>query len=138
MKFKKIIISALILLIIGLFVAYKMYNKPHVNVADEKATVSLSAAKLLQDFSTDEATANADYLEKIIQVKGIVAEAKVENNKGIVTLETGDDFATILCHLTVEETKNINTIKVGQNISLKGICTGFLMDVVLVKCVITN
>lgn len=138
MKLKKIIISALILAFIGAFIGYKMYNKPHVNVATEKADIVLSADQILADFTTDEAVANAKYLEKIIQVKGIVLETKIENNTGIIILQTNDDFATILCHLTPQETKNISKIKKGQQITLKGICTGFLMDVVLVKCVITN
>lgn len=138
MKAKKIIISILVLGLLGAFVAYKMYNKPHVNVADEKADITLTSDKIFTDFSSDETTANAKYLDKIVQVKGVVADFKVENDKGIVTLETNDDFATILCHLTKEQTKKVSNSIIGQEITLKGICTGFLMDVVLVKCVVIN
>lgn len=138
MKAKKIIISILVLGLLGAFIAYKMYNKPHVNVADEKADITLTANKILSDFTTDEATANSKYLDKIVQVNGKVIRVAIENGKGIVTLKTNDDFGSVICHLTPEESKNISTIKEHQEITLKGICTGFLMDVILVKCVIIN
>ncbi|MFK8061245.1 MAG: hypothetical protein AB8B78_14305 [Polaribacter sp.] len=138
MKAKKIIISILVLSLIGAFIAYKMYNKPHINVAEEKADITITSNKILQEFSTDETTANSKYLEKIVQVKGVVSKIEKENEKGIITLKTNDDFGSILCHLSVEETKKISSLKEGQQATLKGICTGYLMDVILVKCVIIN
>ena len=137
MKAKKIIISILVLVLLGVFVAYKMYNKPHVNVTDENADITLSANRILTDFSSDETQANTKYLEKIIQVKGVVAKVENENGKGIITLQTNDDFGSVICHLTPEESNNL-TIEAGQQITLKGICTGFLMDVILVKSVVVN
>jgi len=138
MKLKKIIIGILILGFIGAFAAYEMYNKPHVNVAEASADISLSADKILNDFSSDENAANSKYLEKIISVKGVVSEIKIEKEKGIITLKTKDDFGSVLCHLSDEATSKINLFKEGQVIMIKGICTGFLMDVILVKCEFVN
>lgn len=138
MNLKKIIIAILVFVVVGVFVGYKMYNKPHINVADEQADVMLTANKIIADFSSDETTANKNYLEKIIAVTGTVSNIKVEKSKGIITLKTNDDFGSIICHLTADETKKINTIKAGQKITIKGICTGFLMDVILIKSVITK
>ncbi|MDP5105891.1 MAG: OB-fold putative lipoprotein [Polaribacter sp.] len=138
MKIKKIIIFMLVLGSICAFFAYKMYHKPHVNVAASKSDISLSADKILTDFTSDENAANAVYLEKIIEVNGIISDVKIENEKGIITLKTNDDFGSVLCHLSENATKEMNTLKTGQSIRLKGICTGFLMDVILVKCEISN
>lgn len=133
MNKKKIIIGILVLGIIGAFVGYKMYNKPHVDVAEASADISITANKILEEFSENEATANTKYLEKIIEVNGEVAEIKIEKEKGIIALKTNDDFGSVLCHLSLESTKKMNTIKEGQIITVKGICTGYLMDVILVK-----
>jgi cold shock CspA family protein len=138
MNKRKIIIGILILGIIGVFTAYKMYNKPHINVAETSSDISLTSNKILNDFSSDENAANTKYLEKIIEVVGTISELKNENGKGIVTLKTNDDFGNVLCHLSTEESKKINTLKEGQTIIVKGICKGYLMDVILVKCVIKN
>jgi DNA/RNA endonuclease YhcR with UshA esterase domain len=138
MKLKKIIIRILILVIIGAFVAYKMYNKPHVNVANSKSDISLTADKILNDFSSDENSSNSKYLEKIIEVKGVISEINIEKEKGIITLKTNDDFGSVLCHLSEAATKKMSALQEGQSITVKGICTGFLMDVILVKCEFSN
>ena len=138
MNIKKISIAILVLGILGALVAYKMYNKPHVNVADETADITLTANTILNDFSSDESIANTKYLEKIIEVKGVISDIKIEKEKGIITLKTNDDFGSVLCHLSKESTQKISSLKEGQLIRIKGICTGFLMDVILVKCEIIN
>lgn len=135
---KRITLVILILGIIGAFVAYKMYNKPHIDVADSKSDIVVSADKIQRDFSTNENLANTNYLEKIIEVSGEISELTLENKKGIITLKTKDDFGSVLCHLSDNSTQKMNTLKVGKSVRLKGICTGYLMDVILVKCEIIN
>ena len=138
MKAKQIIIAILVLTIIGAFIGYKMYNKPHVDVAEASADISISANSILNEFSTDETTANGKYLDKIVAIKGEISDLKIEKEKGIITLKTNDDLGSILCHLSQASTKKIDEIKVGETITVKGICTGYLMDVVLVKSEIIN
>ncbi|MFT7443050.1 MAG: hypothetical protein ACI9Q3_001428 [Maribacter sp.] len=138
MNIKKIIFGILILGIIGSFVAYKIYNKPHVNVGEASVDLRISADKILNDFILDETLANETYLEKIIEVTGVISDIKKEREKGIIALKTNDDFASVLVHLSEEATKKISSLKLGQTIVLKGICTGYLMDVILVKSEIIN
>lgn len=138
MKTKKIIIIILILGIVGAFVAYKMYNKPHVDVADSKSDIVLTADAIMTDFSSNENEANTKYLEKIIEVSGVISNLKTEKGQGIIALKTNDDFGSVLCHLSVASTTKMNTLKEGQTINIKGICTGYLMDVILVKCELIN
>ena len=138
MKFKKIVLP-LILLSVGIaIVAYNVYNKPHIDVVDAKADVLVTAENLFTEFSTDEATANAEYLDKIIQVKGIVQKLEIENGIGIVTLKTEDDVGSVQCNLSTEAKNDFNVLKENELVTIKGICTGYLMDVVLVKSEIVN
>lgn len=138
MNKKKIAASILLIVFAGAIIAYKMYNKPHVNVAETSSDITISTKALLEAFSSNETTANAKYLEKIIEVSGVVSEIKNEKGKGIVTLTNADSFGSVLCHLSLEATQKTNTIKEGQTITVKGICTGYLMDVILVKCELIN
>lgn len=133
MNKKKIILVILILGIVGAFIAYKMYNKPHVDVAATSSDITITANNLLNDFSTDETSANAKYLDKIVEVSGTIAKLETEADKGVVVLQTNEDFGSVRCTLSEASTQKINDLKVGDNITLKGICTGYLMDVVLVK-----
>ena len=138
MNKKKIFFIVLILGLITVLLAYKMYNKPHINVANSSANIILTANKIVNDFISDENAANTKYLEKIIEVKGVISKREIENGKGIITLKTNDEFGSVLCHLSEVASKNVNAIKEGDVVSVKGICTGYLMDVVLVKCEIIN
>ena len=135
---KKITIYILIIGLLGVFIGYKMYNKPHINVAEKPVDIALTATTLLADFSSNETSANTKYLDKIIAVKGMVTNVEFDGEKAAISLQTKDDFGSVVCYLTKEEFKKSPEIKEGQEVVLKGICTGFLMDVILVKCVIMN
>lgn len=138
MNRKKIFIVILILGFLGAFFGYKIYNKPHVNIAEASADITIEASKILNEFSTDETKANSKFLDKIVLIKGEVSDVKTEKGKGIITLKTDDDFGSVLCHLSEKSTKKMSMIKQGQSVTIKGICTGYLMDVVLVKSEIIN
>ncbi|WP_158841827.1 OB-fold protein [Polaribacter sp. L3A8] len=138
MKKNKIIISILIIVISVVFAVYKVYNKPHVNVADTKSEITLTADKIINDFSLDETKANGLYLDKIIKVYGKIDKLNLVKEKGIITLKTKDDFGSVLCHLSEKGTKKMSLLKEGQSISIKGICTGYLLDVILVNGEVTN
>lgn len=138
MNRKQIILVFIIFGTVGGFLVYKMYNKPHIDVLKSSTEISISANKILDDFASDETAANKKYLEKIILIKGKISETKIEKEKGIITLKTNDNFGSILCHLSAEATKKMSTLNAGETVAIKGICTGFLMDVILVKSEIIN
>ena len=135
---KKITIYILIIGLLAIFIGYKMYNKPHINVAKKSVDINITANTLLADFSSDETKANTEYLDKIIAVKGMVTTIEFNGEKAAISLQTKDDFGSVVCYLVKDEFKKSAEIKEGQEVILKGICTGFLMDVILVKCVIIN
>lgn len=133
---KIIILSVLILLISG--VSYGLYEfyKPHQSITDKSPAFKLDAKVLVADYDKDEKKANEKYLGKIVEVRGIVSE-KIKDNKGNYNLTLqGEDLAGIGCEFDPNFKENVASIKEGQEITIKGICTGVLMDVVLVDCVI--
>lgn len=131
---KAILITVLVYLLIGAFIAYKIANKSHLDISSISPQISIEATKLIDEFVIDETTANTKYLDKLIAVNGTISSIKIKDEKGIISLKTDDDFGSILCHLSNEATKNISQLENGQSIQIKGICTGFLMDVILVRC----
>jgi hypothetical protein len=132
--FKWGLLSAFIIMITGGFVGYKMWNKPHRNVEEAKA-ITVTAGQLANGYETNEPESNSQYLDKILEVTGEVTEVS-KNQKGeqVISLK-GTDMAGIIC--TLEGTASAE-IKPASKITLRGICTGFLTDVVLVRCKIKN
>ena len=126
----------LILAAIGLGVGYYMYNKPHQNMERAAADVELTAEQLFANFSNDEATANENYLDQVIAVTGTVRDfSRNEEGQMTVTLDAGDDMFGVICKMDELSEQPRDNFQVGETITLKGLCTGMLMDVVLVRCV---
>ena len=138
MKKNKIIISILIFGSLCFFIVYQTYNTPHRNIMGSTKDISLTADKIMYDFFSDESKANKRYLDKIIEVSGIISELKVVKEKGIITLKTTQDFGNVLFHLSEDTSQDIQALSEGQRITLKGVCTGYLMDVILVKSEVIN
>ena len=135
---KKILLLISILVVItGAGFAYYLYNKPHQSIADETPAFVMDANILIGEYDANEKNANAKYLGKIVEVKGIIAE-KSKDSKGNfnVTLQ-GPDLAGIGCEFELNAQVSVAKLKEGQEVKIKGICTGVLMDVVMVDCVCT-
>lgn len=139
MKKKKIIFSVLLLLVLlGGFGLYKYYQPP-ADVRQQAAQIQITANDLVAAFNADETKANAQYLDKIIEVKGTVAEVKLDSmNQATIFLQSSDPLASVTCSFYEEEAKAAQHIQPGSVVAIKGKCTGKLMDVVLNKCSISS
>lgn len=135
---KKILIILGVLLFAGAIFAYFMYNKPHKDVAGTQSDFQISAADLYKAFNEDEAAANTKYLEKIIEVQGvIVGDLNTDNPaEPSLFLETGDDFGVVSCGFPQSQTEELSQLKSGTAVKVKGLCKGKTMDVVLTNCTI--
>jgi hypothetical protein len=132
---KKALLAALVLGLIGLAVGYYMWNKPHENIGSAKADISVSAAELFTAFETDENAANAKYLDKIVEVSGVVSESGTnEDGSARVVLETGGMFG-IACSLDPLTQHPRTTFPTGETVKIKGKCSGYNLDVQLDRCV---
>jgi hypothetical protein len=128
------LIAFTILSIAAAYIWFFIWNPSAPSIENENA-ISIDAATLFNAFVTDEKKANADYLDKVLDVRGEVTNISV-NTDGlpVILLKTNDMMFGINC--TMEE-KNIS-VKTGDQVTLKGLCTGYLTDVVLVRCHIKN
>lgn len=138
MNKKNILILLAVLAILGGYLGIRMYNKPHVNVAESDPDLVLFSQTLLDDFESDEISANEKYLEQIIQVTGKIQKLGTANGNGTITLTNGTSMGSVICHLSEKENKKMVSLREGQEIMVKGICTGYLMDVILINCVLVN
>ncbi len=133
---KKLLLGVLILALAGAGYGIYLFNKKPADVRKLSADYELTAEALLADFNKDETAANAKYLDKVIAVKGKVAEVKLDpaTGQGTVILDSGDPMAAITCSFYDEETAAVKLLSPGAAVVIKGKCTGKLMDVVLNKC----
>ena len=131
---KGIIILAIIVvaILVAVFYGYKMYNKPHRNIAKEIVLYTFTSNQLFDEFDIDEEAANRRYLDKTIQVSGkIINIDKDQEQNTVLTLEAENAMiGGVLC--TIKD-KSLQ-FKEETDVSLKCRCTGFLSDVIMVDC----
>jgi exonuclease VII large subunit len=126
------------MLSISLFIILKLYNEPLLNVHKAKADIEVLAQNILEDYRKDELTANKKYVGNLIQIQGKVSKITIENGNSVISLKDINDESSIMCHMSPEENLKALKLKDGDQIVLKGICTGYLMDVIMVRCIIIN
>ena len=131
---KYLIIAGFLILGAVIYGVYE-FNRGHVSNADAKSDVTISANELLTAFQTGEDAANAKYNDKIVEVTGQVREVAKADGKTIVRLDAGDSMDGVTCELDADAKHKRTEFTTGDPVTFKCTCSGFLMDVVLVRCV---
>jgi len=137
MKSKKIkivvIALALVVIVIAVFFKFYIFRKADTSVTSRTADVVIEAGDLVKSFDQDEKTANVKYLNKIVMVNGVVDEIKDAQTNMTVHITGTDASSGVICNFDKNEFGK-NPAIVGKHVSIKGICNGYLMDVILNKC----
>jgi hypothetical protein len=96
-------------------------------VTKEKG-IQITAAAIFDSFSNNEQSANVQFLNKAIEVNGKVSDVK-KNQAGetVVYLQSDDPVFGVNCTFKQDP----GTITKGSTITFKGICTGYLSDVII-------
>jgi hypothetical protein len=124
-------IVMLVLAILGIYSVFK----PHQNVEGERPAANFSARDLYNEFQQNETAADKKWVGKVLEVKGVVSSVSESGNYESVNLAVSSDGGINCSFLKKDLDSNIKFNK-GDSIVIKGKCTGFLMDVNLVDCVV--
>ncbi len=119
----------IILLVLSVIIGYNYLYKNHRDITTEKPEFALSSTLLMSEFSNNSSETELKYLNKTIEVSGIVSEINQDN----LTLNE-----QIFCQFS----ENINSsTKVDSEINVKGRIIGYddlLEQVKLDQCTISN
>lgn len=133
------IIAGVIAVLLGGLIAYKIYNKPHRDIAAERADYTVTADALFDEFEQDEPAANAKYLDNVVEVSGILEEIGFNTDDIPVYTLKAENAMIGGISATLESTEEHNAdLQPGDGVIVKCRCTGKLMDVVLVNCSVLN
>jgi hypothetical protein len=136
--FKKIAIISIPIIAILAVYGYKEYIRKPADLSNIKPQVIISADSIIAAYENDEAKANVQFLGKPILVNGIVAELNNEHDTLLNIIIGNNGLHNVSCLLDDNQLENFKKYSVGKSVSIKGICTGFLADVELNRCVIES
>ncbi len=118
----------------GLY-GWREYHRRLPDTAGLRASASKNAMDLLHEFETDENYANRQYNDKVIRVTGRVVKIEQDDGTQEVLLGQLSSVGGILCRFGQPHAQE-KKVKPGEEVTIKGVCTGMLMDVILVRCVL--
>ena len=120
-------------ILISSVIAVLMYFKPHRSVRDEEASFRLSVKELVDAFVDNEARANQMYVGKVIEVHGSLKEMILNDSTLILLMGDSAQMTGVSCYLQKDQKDKYTTLKRGGPVTVKGVCNGMLIDVVLDK-----
>lgn len=135
MRKKVLFLAAGIVLICIAAWAYYAYQKPHTDARDIAPSANIGAAELFNAYLSNEAEADKNYTGKVISIKGTVNAVQKDSTTISILLSAGEKApGGINC--SFYNAQSLKVPEVNSLITIKGRCTGFLLDVNVVDCVI--
>ena len=111
--------------------------KPPKSLVKVKPDYVFDATGFFNIYEVTEKESDSLYIDRIIQVTGPVAEIlQEEGQKYTVILRDDMAFSGINCSMDEEFKSEIARLKSGDTVTIKGVCAGMLMDVILTRCII--
>jgi hypothetical protein len=121
----------------AILAALYLYNLKSTDMAKARPDFILTATDLQKAFEADETKASLSYINKILEVTGKISSVK-PGEKGVVniSLTTENDLSSVIC--TFPAISDPGIFRAGDQITLRGECSGYLMDVLLNNCAIVH
>ncbi len=111
-----------------------IYAKNHHRNAQTESSIIITADSLTAAYQNNELAANKQFLNKALEVTGtIISINKDQANHVTLLIGKADAFSNV--SVTLTSTSPI-TKKPGETITVKGVCTGNLSDVIINEGVI--
>ena len=121
---KKIGIAGLIVLVTGGGVAWYLFTQKFEDTASTKADYTVQAKALIDEFRKNDSAANKKYAEKIITVSGMVSAIEPADTTLNVKMADTTNGSYIIFAFQPQDFASVKKIKQGDNVSIKGSCSG--------------
>jgi hypothetical protein len=121
----------------GILAALYLYNLKPKDLQKVKPDITITSSDLQKAFEENENNASKTYINKVVEVSGeVITIVGSEKNTWNVTLQTGSDFAKVIC--TFPSIPNPDVFTLGKQITVRGVCSGVLSDVLMNNCVVVT
>ena len=106
-------------------------NETHKETVDVKADYTVEATDLIKEFISNDTSVNKKYREKVLIVKGNASaiDMLADSTSTIKFADSTGSFA--IFSLQKSELEKVKKIKAGDEVSLKGVCSGSIFSEIL-------
>jgi hypothetical protein len=126
---KTLLYLSAIALMVGVGIAYYLFNKPQRTANDEKPFAILTTDQLYQEFVENDTMAYKKYQGKVLQVSGVIGKTDVDaSGYRVVNLITENGDVNVVITLMKDA---VVSSHVGDSLTVKGICNGSTIETML-------
>ncbi|MBX2826538.1 MAG: OB-fold putative lipoprotein [Flavobacteriaceae bacterium] len=135
MKSKILFIGVVVFSLLTITTLIRCQLDPDQRVSDTRAVNSLLVDQLILDPSEN----SSHLIGDVIAVDGLVDEVNYLNDRATIILRGYDtEKKAVICDMQESQRGLMDSLEVGQAITVKGVLKGFLHDVILLNCIISN
>ena len=131
-----LLVILLLVLINGYCYVLPFFTSSEKNLDNALAELNINSNDLVNSYNTNEEKSDSLYTGKIIEVEGYIKEITFLNARNTIILNSKTENFGVICDINPNQKEKINQLKTHQKIRVKGICKGFLKDVILLNCAI--
>ena len=121
---KKILAVVFILAILGAGAVWYIFNEKFTDTSEVKADFTVNALDLIHEFEKSDSLANKKYSEKIIIVNGMVSEVEAADTTVNIKMADSSSGSYVIFAFQQQHLAEAKNIKAGEQVSIKGSCSG--------------
>ena len=106
-------------------------NEKHADTLSTSADYTISAADLIKEFQASDSAANKKYREKILAVNGTISTLENPNDSTANIKFSDSTGSYAIFSFEGESVPEVKKLKAGDNVSLKGSCSGGMFSEIL-------
>lgn len=131
-----LLVFGIALIAVGMYVSSKLMAESYIDIENTSTELNITSKKLVANFIANEDRADHMFSGKIIEITGRVKEVTFLNNRNTVILYGQNTSSGIICDFGTNQLEEIKSLSKNQKITIKGVCKGFLKDVVILNCLL--
>jgi hypothetical protein len=130
MKVRCILYLLCFVLVAAVASIFFLWNKAPASASGKKG-IPIAAVELCQQYESDEALADKNYIGQWLEIKGSIKEVGKNQQNNTVAVLLGTELGSVMCTFA----NNIVEVKKGTKVTVNGFCNGYLMpDVRIDRC----
>lgn len=128
---KRILIGAALLLVVSAGIYWYVATETFSDTSDRKPAYMVEAIPFIKEFVTNGQTANLKYTEKIVAVNGIISATEAADTTINIKMIDTTTNSYIIFAFQDQHLDEAKTLKVGDEVSIKGACSGGIYSDIL-------
>lgn len=121
----------------SLFAIIWWINMPaYTNLENVIPDAKMSTQEFLSEVYINESSVSEEFIEKTIEINGVIDEITFKNNTYTLLLSGGENSKHILCEMRKGQETVLNSYKKNDSITIKGVYKGSLLDAIFLHCII--